>query len=270
MHKSDLTILFSVILLLFSSCEKKESFDSIEILGHAGNGLSSANSLYHDNTLESIQLALLTDGCDGVEVDVRMSADHTLWLYHDTELESETNGTGCVSLSSDSYLSSLHYTTIDKESLIRLTDIPKDYLVNKKVYIDARPSESCTNSIIDLNAFVNQLIAFRSACLPTTEIIVESNDVNWESALSANGFTTIKFITDFSQYASVDDNFATVDVIVSTNATLTKDNIALIHADGREVILFGIRSVKSTREAYSKHPNGILADNLRTAIIEKR
>lgn len=269
MRKSELVILFSGILLLLSACKKKETYPNIEILGHGGNGLEIVNSFYHDNSLESIELALLTDGCDGVELDVRLSADGTLWLFHDNELDDETDGTGCVETSSDAYLATLHYSTVDHESLIRLNDIPKSYLANKTVYIDGRNSISCGNSAVNLNEYLNQIIAFKNDCLPSTEIIVETRDNSWESAFSLAGFTTIKHITTFDQYQTSVATIPSVDIIVATNETITKENIAQIHADGREVIIFGMRSAKSTREAYRKNPDGILADNLRTAIIEK-
>lgn len=269
MYKSGLAILFSFTIVVLPSCGKKESFGNIEILGHGGNGLEIINALYHDNSLESIELALLTDGCDGVELDVRLSADGTLWLFHDKELDDSSNGQGCVETSTDSYLSGLHYATVDQEKLIRLKDIPKSYLANKKVYIDGRSSISCTNSTADMTNFINELLYFQASCLSSTEIIVESRNDQWEAAIAAAGFTTIKFVTDFEQYSAIVAAVPTVDIIVATNETITKENVTQIHNDGREVIIFGMRSAKSTRAAYSKNPDGILADNLRTAIIER-
>ena len=269
MRKSGLVILFSAVILVISACQKKSTYSNIEILGHGGNGLEIVNAFYHDNSLESIEMALLTDGCDGVELDVRLSADGTLWLYHDNELDDATNGEGCVETSTDEYLSTLRYTSVDKEALIRLGDIPKSYLVDKKVYIDGRSSITCTNGTADMTTFVNQVVAFQNQCLPSTEIVVETRNDQWEVAFAAAGFATIKFITHFDQYADVALNLPTVDIIVVTNETISKENVSQIHHDGREVIIFGMRSVKSTREAYRKNPDGILADNLRTAIIEK-
>ena len=269
MHKLELVILFSLSLLLSFSCKKKELFSKIEILGHGGNGLEIVNALYHDNSYNSIELALLTDGCDGVELDVRLSLDGTLWLYHDNELDDGTNGEGCIGSSSDAYLSTLHYSTMAKESLIRLNDIPKNYLENKKVYIDGRSSISCADSTADLSVYLARVLEFQDACAPSTEVIVETRNDQWEDAFALAGFTTIKYITAFDQYDDVALNLPSVDIIVVTNDVISKENISQIHADGREVIIFGMRSAKSTREAYRKGPDGILADNLRTAIIEK-
>ncbi len=269
MRKSELVILFSAVFILLSSCKKEGTFSNIEIIGHAGNGLDIVNGLYHDNSYESIELALLTDGCDGVEMDVRLSADGTLWLFHDTELDETTNGTGCVGTSSDSYLSTLHYTSVDHEKLIRLSDVPKSYFVDRRVYIDSRSTVNCTNSFADLDEFLNQMLLFRDACSPTTKIIFETRNSQWELAFSTAGFNTIMYIHNFGEYETLDNDFPSVDIIVVSNETITKEEVAQIHEDGREVIIFGMRSVKSTRDAYRKQPDAILADNLRVAIIEK-
>ena len=114
MRKSGLVILCS-LLMAISSCNKHGDYSNIRILGHGGNGLDNPNTLFHDNSLESIELALLTDGCDGIEIDVQLSMDNTLWLYHDPTLDTESDGEGCVATSSDAYLSSLNYQSINKE-----------------------------------------------------------------------------------------------------------------------------------------------------------
>ena len=74
-------ISLSLLLMLFS-CEKTE-YNEIEIVGHAGMGLDMQNSIYHDNSLEAIQLALSYGGSNGVEVDVQMDNEGCLWLFHD-------------------------------------------------------------------------------------------------------------------------------------------------------------------------------------------
>ena len=42
------------IVLLFS-CNKKENYSSIQVIGHAGMGLAMPNSMYHDNSKEAIE-----------------------------------------------------------------------------------------------------------------------------------------------------------------------------------------------------------------------
>jgi glycerophosphoryl diester phosphodiesterase len=66
--------LWSILL----SCNKQESYPEVEIYGHAGMGMDIGLSVYHDNSIESIALALSLPTIDGVEVDVRMSASSSL------------------------------------------------------------------------------------------------------------------------------------------------------------------------------------------------
>ncbi len=72
----------------------------IQIIGHGGAGFPSLlrpfNPFPH-NSMESIRRALLVHEADGVEVDVQMSSDEGLILYHDPTLDSHTALSGCVS-----------------------------------------------------------------------------------------------------------------------------------------------------------------------------
>ena len=76
---------FLLVLLIFS-CQKKQDNANTKIIGHGATGLKMQSSFYHDNSLESIHKALETEGCDGIEIDVQLSASGTLWLFHDAEL----------------------------------------------------------------------------------------------------------------------------------------------------------------------------------------
>lgn len=270
MCKSGLVILGSLLLAAIAgSCSKHADFSNVFILGHGGNGLDNVNTLFHDNSLESIELALLTDGCDGVEMDVQLSADNTLWLYHDPLLEAETDGDGCVATSTDSYLSSLNYQSINSEKLIRLSDVPRQYLANKKVIIDARSIDQCTNSTIELSYFVNALVLFRSSCPPSTQIIVGTNDANWINTFSLAGFETMAEISSIDQLGSLLLTAPNLDYIVARNAKISAEDVSLIRDAGRKAVIYEVRSPKSTRSAFLKKPDFILTDNIRTAVIEK-
>ncbi len=68
---------------LFSFCSNDEvvSYDSTLLLGHRGSGSAAYNDSPVENTIGSVRYAL--EFLDGCEVDIQMSADGTLWLYHD-------------------------------------------------------------------------------------------------------------------------------------------------------------------------------------------
>ena len=66
--------------------------NDIGVFGHGGMGYSSA---LPTNSLSSIQKAIEL-GADGVEVDVQLTKDNVLILYHNERLEDATNGSGQV------------------------------------------------------------------------------------------------------------------------------------------------------------------------------
>ena len=98
--------LLSCIVLMFLSCKKIEgSSIKIELIGHAGMGLNTVSAVYHNNSKESIQMALSTSGVNAVEIDVQLSKSGSLWAYHDNKLEHSTYTSGCIASLTDEELS---------------------------------------------------------------------------------------------------------------------------------------------------------------------
>lgn len=64
----------------------------VKAIGHAGNG---TRSLHPPNGISGIYCTL-ANGADGVEVDIRLTLDDTLILYHDSELGSGSHCNGTV------------------------------------------------------------------------------------------------------------------------------------------------------------------------------
>ena len=72
---------------------------NIQVIGHGGSGFLSLFSPFNalpPNSLASLSKALFVDKSDGVEIDVQMSKDSVLILYHDKKLESKTSSQGYV------------------------------------------------------------------------------------------------------------------------------------------------------------------------------
>lgn len=101
-------------LLLGSSCKDPskgqkdvKNIATNLILGHRGAGANVEEGRI-ENTLTSITYGL--QKLDGCEIDVQMSSDGTIWVYHDALLgnfcDSLSHNT-CVPLSSDHYLNQL-------------------------------------------------------------------------------------------------------------------------------------------------------------------
>lgn len=77
-------LLFVVVFVKCSIKTYDQSNRETQILGHRANGIQGFNDSIMDNTLPAVIKAIQI--ADGVEVDIQMSQDGTIWLYHDTKL----------------------------------------------------------------------------------------------------------------------------------------------------------------------------------------
>ena len=256
-----------ILIVLFFGC-KKSKYSNVDIYGHAGNGLNIENSIYHANSAEAIKFAMETEGVKGIEIDIQLSADGELWIFHDDQLSDETNGDGCISNKSFEQLSIVRYSTVHKEKLVRLKDLPFSLYDNKTFLIDARHYNGCSFLNIDFNRFVQELklIASENA---NCDFIVLSKYNGWIDAFKLEGFQVyceINSLNDFNELANSGVDF---DGVIVKNSNCSKSDVEIIHANNKKVLIFEVRAPKSIREALKKAIDGIVTDDIRAALIEK-
>ena len=125
--KQTLILSAGILSLLFvSHCKNDSGSDpvtepelEVKILGHKGGGTSSFNSLHIENTLPSVEDGLKV--LDGIELDVQMSLDGTLWLYHDPDVSYTSCGSawsGTIPLLTDNEIQNVLICDGSKQSRI--------------------------------------------------------------------------------------------------------------------------------------------------------
>ena len=249
------------LLLLLLSCSKKEDFSEVQVIGHAGMGLKMPNSIFHDNSLEAIDLALSIPGSNGVEIDIQMDLNSRLWLFHDELLNEETNGINCISSNTSEYLKTLRYSSLKQEKLVELSQIPFHDFKDKRFFLDLKPWNKCSGNTVSLEDFKASLTAID---LPENCTIILSDP-------SCIPF----FIDDFTIYFA-SDNFQYAKTIllqepmvkglIIRNTAVNKAQTQEIIKQNKEIYLFEIRSPKGVKSALEKMPSGIISDDLRAAI----
>ena len=253
-----------VVFILFSCTKKNHS--SIAVFGHGGMGLSMENSLYHDNSKESIELCLALPNSDGVEVDVQMDSQGELWLYHDEFLDNISSVDGCVNEKTTSQLEQAFYKTLKKEKLVKLSQISPLMNENQKLFLDIKNRNSCSNTIINFSQFQESLSKILGN--NTSNVYVIISDSNWLDGLSE--IYQVYYSTDnFSEGYNVLIENTNVRGIVIRNKAIEKSQIEAIKNLNKEVYLFDIRSPKGNRVAFEKNPSGIITDDIRAALIDK-
>ena len=233
----------------------------IQVIGHAGMGLKIPNSIFHDNSLEAIELALTIPGSNGVEIDVQMDLNGRLWLFHDELLNEETNGINCISSNTTEYLKTIRYSSLNKEKLAELSQIPFHNFQDKRFFLDLKPWNKCSGNTVSIEDFKAALTAID---LPENCSIILS-DLNW-IPFFIDDFT-IYFASDDFQYAkTILTQEPRIKGLIIRNAVVNRAQTQEIIEQNKEIYLFEIRSPKGVKSALKKRPSGILTDDLRAAI----
>jgi glycerophosphoryl diester phosphodiesterase len=251
--------------LVLIACQRKDRFSSVEILGHAGSGLTNSTNPYHDNSLESIQYAMQFEEVEGVEIDIQISADSTAWLMHDMQLSIETNGTGCVTQSSDAYLASLRYKTLEKEKLVRLQDVPNLFSA-KHLILDLRGRDGCDNLPVPLAVVLKALETVPNQ-FPGADLIAMIDDQTWLDSLKNRGFTV--YLNAYNKANFYQYNWQAFDGVCINNSAISKEDVTELLGLNKKVVIFGVRAPKPIRQALKKQPSFILTDDIKATLIEK-
>ncbi len=255
-----------VALFLFSCKKHKDLYPDTVIGGHACAGLHISSSNYHDNSLEAYKYARSFDKVFMVEVDAQLSLDGTLWLFHDSELSIETNGTGFVSQREDAYLSGLKYNSLEKERLIRLSDLPAD-LKGIRLLIDLKESDGTETGMIDSTQLINVLKQAKEYFY-NGDLGMVTNTRRFVSTIKGLGFRVYYNVLNANQFLSYSTTFLS-DGAIFRNSDIEISDVNSVKSLGKEVIIYDVRSPNGIKSALEKVPNYLLTDDIKATLIEK-
>lgn len=276
------------IILLFISnygCEKLDDINIVNlngnhigIIGHGGIGFTSATNLVPDNSIRSIRRAINGFGADGVEVDVQMSLDYELFLYHDLHLQSKTNCQGSISerLSTDldqcSYRNHIVTRFIDELYLPRLENVLDEfssYTIKPLFFLDMR-----TTLILDpmISDFLNKKLSNGVSTLIDKYngydwIFIESGNLNFLNQVRVDN-PRVQLMYDGDISVENIEKMLLLDIkgIVSRNETISKEKVAYAHSKGLQVSVFDIKSRSSHINAIKNNVDFIQTDNIELLI----
>ena len=256
---------FILLLLLFTHCKKEDKYANVRIFGHAGGGMSIATAPYPENTIDGIKYALSYPEVSGVEIDIQWSKDGTAWVFHDAELSDRTNGSGCVRSKTDSELETLHYKGLQQEKLPKLNEIAS-LVSNRKIMLDLKNYTGCGDSltIAEIHASMTEF----NTLLNNTEVYVVVQELNDVAFFDNLGWKIILEVYNMDSYYAVSNWGVTAGCVVR-NSSISREEVRNIQSNGKEVILFEVRSPKAIRQSMKKGPNIILAEDIKATLIQK-
>ena len=143
-----------VLVLLQNSCTKSNTVTpNVEVLGHAGISLHRDRAVFPANSFESIRYAIDILDADGVEVDVQLTKDSVLVLYHDKYLDYSTDFSGCVSQFSYQEIKAANLDNTNCK-IIGLEPVLK-YIESrgKSVFLDIKSYDYCQEKATSITGF---------------------------------------------------------------------------------------------------------------------
>ena len=250
-----LSSLMGVLLVLWG-CSKVNN-STTKIFGHAATGLQNPNAIYHDNSMDAIRYACALPGCSGVEVDVRMDAQGKLWLFHDELLDDETNLSGSVEEMATDKLTSGYYSTLKKESLLRL-DEAITALSQGYTFLDLK--------IPGISKAQELKAALLALDFDTTKFALIVSSLSYVDVFKQDFqvFLSINEVTDLT--SEMLDNEPGLRGICIRSAQITREEINFLKSINKEVITYEVRSPKGIKAALKKNPSYLLTDDLKISL----
>ncbi|MFK7774232.1 MAG: glycerophosphodiester phosphodiesterase [Saprospiraceae bacterium] len=263
-----------LILFVFTclfSC-KKSNIDLSQIrnlndnrispFGHAGMGISSQ---YPFNSFESISNALNL-GAEGVEIDVQMTKDSVLVLFHDKTLEEQTNLEGLIydknwaEIKNATYKNPIfaEYKIVSLDQLFGNLKNVKDYhfLLDFKLY---QPD----NSDNYISTYINTLTKTIEKHQLENNVLPSFFQQKYlEKLKSVRPNYKLVINNSFENGILLADDLD-ADGIILNNEVTTKSQIEEAHDLGIRIYLFGTYSTSDNLDAIEKYPDFILTDKVK-------
>ena len=222
------------------------------------------SSQYPFNSFESISNAL-NIGAEGVEIDIQMTKDSVLVLFHDRTLQEQTDLEGLIydqnwdDLKEATYKNPLfaEYKIVSLDQLFEHLKKVKDYqfFLDFKLY---QPDNSDSYVSTYINAVIktiekhqlenNVLLSFfQQKYLEKLKLVRP----NYKLVINNSFENGILLADDLNAYG-----------IILNNDNVTKSQIEQAHEEGIRVYLFGTYSRSDNLDAIEKHPDFILTDKV--------
>lgn len=247
------------------------------VIGHAGSGFLTPINPFNPlppNSWASLQQALRR-GADGLEVDVQLSQDSVVMLYHDARLESMTAARGCIGewraadLQRLPYRAGWVYDWFQQERLLTLEDVlrrthsrPPHLHLDLHHADECRPDDAYGRAPMVARALARLLR--RYPWPPERLLILTTHQPTL--ALLRRQMPTVPLGLEITENFAAGlraAQAAEVKIIVVAKDLMTREHTEQAHAAGLQVVAFGGRSAKTVRRLLGTRPDAIQTDNVR-------
>ncbi len=261
-------IFLSAIIFITNSCKKNISLnnlngDKIGCFGHAGMG---SKSVYPANTLQSLETCL-SKGADGTEMDIQVTKDGVLVVFHNDNLSGTTECGGVIrDLNwSDIETCRLHSTLLKNLNVISFDEFiqninsPSKYTFTFDCKLT--PGEGDDNEYYQ--RFAKSIESTITNYGLTENVFIESTDPGFLNLIKTFNATLKLFYLaediDNDIKIAAENSFYGISV---DNNKISADQITEAHNQHLRVTLYGLETNKQNYDAILKQPDYIQTDDL--------
>lgn len=258
-----LYIIGACLLTISWGCKKDSVYQDTLVYGHAGTTIHPELWVYPANTKESVLYALDALGAEGVEIDIQMTKDSVLVLFHDAFLDGVSNLTGCVAQYNFSELLDLNlyntrYELATLEEILALC-----FERGKKMYLDLKPFNHCTGKDVDHHTFNNALNKILTPYTPQQKSNIVVNTRNIELLHNLFDSSLVKsFETENISFAIEKYESGEIDEVGVKLSAMNEANASAMNAAGLNFTIFSLKSQKEIQKGLLFEPIRIVTDNI--------
>lgn len=237
---------------------------------HGCGGFETLRNTTPPNTLAAARHSLQA-GADAIEMDVQLSADGELIVFHDGDLAKNTTCTGCIGLQDAADLRNCRYRTrngsLDGEYRLPTLDsmftMVADLGGSAQLFLNTKHDSNCPGGNPDHSRFAEALVACIRRHDYTGRVIVESLDANFLLAVRAVA-PDLRLLLDDEDY---DRGMAVVREhqfigLAISNGQVSEAQVREAHSEGYWLGIWGVKVQADTRRAVKKGPEFIMTDDL--------
>lgn len=263
-------IALALILLSSGGCEKivyepDNPFSGLEtrVLMHRGNGF---NTDFHENTLPAAEYGFSV--LDGIELDIQMSKDGTLWLDHSNNvLDCNGNIIGCFQTMTDDEIiaaavcaDTLRYHPLESVFELMVKEYPDSYisLDIKGQYCEIK------NTVESMRMMAQSVLYLVDKYKLQGKVLVESNSIEFLTELDDQSFVGQCVVS----LGDVDEGIANAAAVKARGISLEygvevvdAEVVSLVHRKGYGLILWVVNDPGDISAAWDSKPDFIETDN---------
>ena len=260
-----------VIALVFILSGCKKDFTELDtlVLSHAGESIYHKQNQYPPNSLEGIIHVLQETRVEAIEIDVQMTADNQLVLWHDQKLDENSDFTGCISNYSfvelaDAKVYGTNYSIASLEKVLQAAGT-----ANITLLLDVKHYNFCSESKIDYNEFNNalnlELVDLTE--LQKEKVIVNCRDVQLLYALTDSSIQK-SIETDNIDFAEVIFQSTDIDIAFIKLDEFNDAWLKMINENQVKFGLYNLNNRSKVNKALSFAPDFVISDQLEYTLNE--